>query len=420
MRKVISILTAMALSYGVMADDDYTFALSYGNVEPDKSVTLDNGITVVNFASGTDLNNLGLTAELPDGASVSPDPSSALIIDSQPEVFTVTYSDGTIKAFPYYFTAGRWFSVVIFSDPEVSVSVAQDSLKHWVNSIIGMEDGGNFAFQEAPWLTPSPDLVVCLGDMDDSKVTDASEIEAVFDLFTAESIPFVTLCGELDFVPDYWSDGSYGATSDGLTYDTVSLGVVTKYLESAQENGVSDVKVFTQEDGTFQPSPFTFTFNGVRFYAGQTYWFQKTHNYSSDAPTYYAPNDIIDSLEVFVEAHADEPSVWLQHYPLGCSDGVWEDSVYISTVVSPSNTAVYSDADDKREEYEKLVSQTKNPYLFAGHNHEESATDYTYKLNKATFTEYVTPYFAERGGAYVVLCHEGEGVKEVQTIYFDF
>ena len=139
------ILLAITWAYTfVLHAQDYTFGLQPENTKPDRIETVSNGATRFVFPAGTDLNQLGLEAVLPEGATVFPDPATARIRDNEPEIFTVTYADGTQKAFPYYFTAGRWFSVVLFGDPEINLTdrtgnnAKPENLSRWADGIIHM------------------------------------------------------------------------------------------------------------------------------------------------------------------------------------------------------------------------------------------------------------------------------------------
>lgn len=65
-----------------------------------------------------------------------------------------------------------------------------------------------------------------------------------------------------------------------------------------------------------------------------------------------------------------------------------------------------------------MISKTKNAYHFSGHVHTESVV--THQYNGVIFKDYIAPYFATNGQAWMVLCHEGEGVKEVQSVTFNY
>jgi hypothetical protein len=64
-----------------------------------------------------------------------------------------------------------------------------------------------------------------------------------------------------------------------------------------------------------------------------------------------------------------------------------------------------------------LITQTKNPYHFSGHNHVQAINNHTY--SGVTFKDHVAPYFAAGGGAWIVLCNSKDGVVEVKSVTFN-
>ena len=426
----------LALCAGIGARaQEYTFSLSSSKYTILEQSTTDNGAQLITFPAGADLNNAGLVYTVPEGATVSPTAEQARLRDCEIEFFTVTYADGTVKTFPYYFTAGRWFTAILFGDPEINLTnrdknnATPENLTKWANGIINMKGSGRYAFATNPKVKPAPDLVICMGDMDQDNEKSGNDIKAIFNLFTAKNIPFLTMCGNHDLVPDYWSgeSGDAGLTNgwDGGVFTCIkSLDLVKDYADKAVSNGIENLKRFEQSNGNGQIHPYTFTYKGVRFYIGQTYWFQKPFKYTKGLTgyytykNYYSPNGIISSLTDFVEANKETPSVWVQHYPISCEDRWWLDQNDVGRSIAPTDTPDYATATAKREKYLDLISKTKNPYHFSGHNHAQSIV--THSANGTAFRDYISPYFATKGGAWMVLCHEGEGVKEVQSVDFDY
>ena len=430
----------LALCAGIGARaQEYTFSLSSSKYTILEQSTMDNGAQLITFPAGADLNNAGLVYTVPEGATVSPTAEQARLRDYEIEFFTVTYADGTVKTFPYYFTAGRWFTAILFGDPEINLTdrtnnyATPANLTKWANGIINMKGSGRYAFATNPKVKPAPDLVICMGDMDQDNEKSGDDIKAIFNLFTAQNIPFLTMCGNHDLVPDYFSGETgdagltYGiGTEGGMNSNKLALSIVESYSSTAASNGIENLKTFTQSNGKVQIQPYTFTFKGVRFYIGQTYWFQKPYNnpyyslipYKKYDAVYYSPNGIISSLTEFVEANKETPSVWVQHYPISCEDRWWLDQNDVGRSIAPTDTPDYATATAKREKYLDLISKTKNPYHFSGHNHAQSIV--THSANGTAFRDYISPYFATKGGAWMVLCHEGEGVKEVQSVDFDY
>ena len=92
------------------------------------------------------------------------------------------------------------------------------------------------------------------------------------------------MVGNHDIVPDYW-DGdnpdkglTWGINDGGSYCNDVALSIVTNQLNTSKSYGVENVERFTDGTNHTQMQPFTFTFKGVRFYVGQTYWFQKPYS----------------------------------------------------------------------------------------------------------------------------------------------
>lgn len=413
----------------------YTFSLKASGATILEQSTESNGTQNLVFPAGTNLNALGLTAEVPAGAVVTPNPADAVIQDNELEIFTVTYSDGTKRAFPYRFTAGRWFTAILFGDPEVNLTdrpnnnATEANLTKWANNIVAMHNSGKFSFTANKHITPKADIVICMGDMDGDSETSGSAIKnSLFNVFTAANIPFITMAGNHDLVPDYWGSdtsdkGIKSNIGGGYAANNFALNLVTDYLNTAKNNGIENVQRFSQSSGEVQPQPFTFTYKGVRFYVGQTYWFQKPYNPPTTlvfegTATYYAPNGIISSLQSFVDANASTPSIWVQHYPIGCENRWWLDNNEGGYHIDPTDIPDYTTATQKRNKYMQMISQTKNPVHFSGHNHTESVRTHNYA--GTVIKDYVAPYFATAGGCFMVLCHEGEGVKEIQSVTFDY
>ncbi len=213
-------------------------------------------------------------------------------------------------------------------------------------------------------------------------------------------------------------------SSSSTSHNKVSLECIDKYKTTAQSNGIENLQEFTQANGEFQMKPFTFTFKGVRFYIGQNYWFQTPYDYtvasligncSLDAA--YPANDIVSSLTTFVDEHKSEPSVWVQHYPINCADRWWLDQDGSGNSQTITGTDNYPTAQNRRDKYMDLITQTKNPYHFSGHNHVQAINNHTY--NGVTFKDHVAPYFAAGGHAWMVLCNDKEGVVEVKSVTFN-
>lgn len=438
-----AMLVALAVGGGASAQMQFAFSSLPGNGQV-TTAQCDDGVTLLELPSGTDLSCLGdygLTVTV-DGAAVAasditPNPATTYVTDNEIEVFT--YRN---KAYAFRFTASAYFTAVLFSDPHIAqtdhdgTSVAD--MQGYVRSIVNMgkTGGQTFAFDALPHYVPTADIVFCLGDMDgDSEKSGSNFKSAVAGLNTA-GIPFLTMCGNHDLVPDYWTGDNpdkgltYGS-SGGASCNSVALTLVKDQAKEAQKHGIADYQTFTSNDNLTQFDPYTFTFRGVRFYIGQTYWFQKPYEKPGllTAAKYYAPDGLISTLDTFVGQHRDDASVWMQHYPFvaGSDCNRWwldqnDKGKYIKTEDASAygthdDVAVYTDASasavaqTKKDALAAIINKTKNPYCFSGHTHGYSRTTY------AGLTDYtVAGTGAVAGSALIVLMKSGEGVVEVKQV----
>lgn len=176
------------------------------------------------------------------------------------------------------------------------------------------------------------------------------------------------------------------------------MNLVKNQVDTAKYHGITDVEWITDGTKHTQLSPFTFTFQGVRFYCGQAYWFQKTYDKPTlfNSATYYAPDGVIKALETLVDQHAEEPSVWMQHYPFTYGsdcDRWWLDQSDVGKYIATADESEYGthistlgkyDTDQTAKNYAKkkkdkladIIKKTRNAIHFSGHVH--SYGDYTY------------------------------------------
>ena len=387
--------------------------------------TLADGSTLVQLPAGTDLNSGFITAATVGSESVSlsditPNPATTLITDGEIETFVY---DG--KAYSFRFTAGEYFTAVIFSDPHVAqddydgITVA--NMQAFVNNVINMgkEGGKRVTFSKIPKYVPTVDIVFCLGDMDKDKAS-GEDFKTATAGFNTAGIPFITMAGNHDLSPDLWDDGSKGVTwginDGGAYYDGVTLDLITAQNNTAAANGSFTIKTFTQSGGAVQIKPFTFTFKGVDFYCGQTYWFQKPYDKPNvlSAAKFYAPDGVINALSEHVESRAGKAAVWMQHYPFNYGsdcDRWWFNQNASGNSLDSEVTSAYATAAQKKDKLVEIISKTKNPVHFSGHVHATATNTYS------TLTDYTIDNTISNA-AYVVLCKEGEGVIEVKEIVF--
>lgn len=340
-----------------------------------------------------------------------------------------------------------YFTAVIFSDPHVEqtghdgagVATCQDYCKAIIN--LGKPGGKSYRFETFPDYTPTADIVFCLGDMDKDNEKSGKQFKAAFHALNAAGIPFITMLGNHDAVPDYWTgpDADYGLTRSGTQSNRVAMALVTAQLDTAQQHGVTHVTRLTDGTPHTQFEPFTFTFRGVRFYCGQTYWFQKPYTgtfvngkpLSAATGKLYAPDGVIKALEAFVDKHRKEPSVWMQHFPFTYGsdcDRWWLDQNDVGKYIKTCDPSAYGTDHDlgkwtddatarryakkKKDKLAELIKRTKNGVHFSGHVH--SFGDYTYD-GVRDYT--VAAPAISGGGMFLVLISEKEGVKEVKPIH---
>lgn len=424
LKRIFSLLTAILLITNGWAQ----MKLSFSEVEFSEEKLAD-GSTLITLPAGTDLNGfseLGMTATIAGQSvaldAITPNPSTTFVTDGEIEVFVY---DG--KAYSFRFTAGEYFTAVIFSDPHVAqddydgVTVA--NMQAFVNNVVNMgKDGGKkVTFSKAPKYVPTADIVFCLGDMDKDKAS-GDDFKTATAGFNTAGIPFITMAGNHDLSPDLWDDGSKGVTwgikDGGAYYDGITLDLITAQNNTAATNGGFTINTFTQSGGKVQIKPFAFTFKGVDFYCGQTYWFQKPYDEPSlvSAAKFYAPDGVIDALNTYVssEEHAGKAAVWMQHYPFNYGsdcDRWWLNQNASGNSLDSEVTSAYTTAAQKKDKLVEIISKTKNPVHFSGHVHATATNTYS------TLTDYTIDNTISNA-AYVVLCKEGVGVIEVQSVTF--
>jgi hypothetical protein len=436
-------LLVMAL-FAVNSFAQMTFTYSAEATES----TLADGSTLVQLPAGTDLNEaitgVKVGGNAVSAASVVPNPTETFITDGEIETFVY---DG--KAYSFRFIAGEYFTAVMFSDPHVDNEDIKNTLTGQVANIVNMgKEGGKVVnFANAPkGYVATADIVFCLGDMDEDKEEDAKGQyykDATAEFNTA-GIPFITLLGNHDLAPDYWTgeNGGNGLTggAGGAYYNDLSIEIAKEHLSQAQNNGISEVQIFKDNDlgsSVTQCEQFAFKYKGVRFYVGHTYWFQKPYKMNSgfgmyvSLDCYYAPDGVIEALDTYVEEHKNEASVWMQHYPFvygSDCDRWWVDQNDVGRFIKPTdaaNSAYYTsdksftegnpDVATKKNKLAEIINKTKSNtetgshVHFSGHVHSSSTQTYS------GITDYT---IGQPGKAYVVLCKEGVGVLEVQEVTF--
>lgn len=445
-KKLLSLCAGLLLSCSLMAQME----ILYDGTAPTKE-TLSDGTILVQFPEDAVFNTDDFASKITvtvdgnpvDNNAIVPNPATTFITDSEIETFVY---DG--KAYSFRFTAGEYFTMVIFSDPHVDTETEQTEIaaKTAYLAAIGTEGGASYTFNSLPGYTPKADIVFCLGDMDEDKEQDASSpgdyFKGATEVFHNNGIPFITLAGNHDITPDYWDNGTekgmtWGFNDGGQYYTEQSLDVVTDIYNTAASDGgnftVTTIKGTSGADN--EPGHFTFKYKGVRFYCANNYWWQKpwdSPGMLSDA-TYYSAQSTVKALEVVVQTNPNDASIWLSHFPFKTSGSTpnerwWLDQNNTGNAILPSDgDALYytSDAyttdgetiaDNKRGYVADVITQSKNPVHFSGHAHQFGEETITKGTSGKSFKDYTVDSIEEANAAYIVLCKGGVGVIEVKQI----
>ncbi|MBQ8360702.1 MAG: metallophosphoesterase [Bacteroidaceae bacterium] len=446
-KRFLGLIAAALLTTGAWAQMTFTYSVDVTESE------LADGSTLVQLNAGADLNGGFITGAKVGGQAVNlsditPNPAETFITDGEIETFV--YGG---KAYSFRFLAGEYFTAVIFSDPHVEqtsyggLTVANEQT--FVSNIcnMGKEGGKVVTFSKAPkGYVPTADIVFCLGDMDKDSESEGTNFTTAMQGFNDAGIPFITMAGNHDLVPDYWTgtDPDYGLTSGstgGSACNDKALSIIAnQWAKAAQFGGFT---VTTIKDGTShtQANPFVFEYKGVQFYCGQTYWFQKPYSGSYtvlagsvlSSATYYAADGVIDALETYVKANTAKPAVWMQHYPFvygSDCDRWWLDQNDTGMFLAPTDaassayytsTAAYNaeggnpDAKAKKDKLAEIIKLTKSNtetgehFHFSGHVHSNATNTYNGVTDKT---------IGQPGKTYVLLCKEGVGVVEIQEVSF--
>ena len=421
-----------------------------------------DGSTTVTLPSGTDLSGL-ITAVQVDGTAVSasdivPNPTTTKLNYDELKVFT--YQN---KAYGFRFTEDVWFTAVFISDCHTNQGSGHDGtsaadLTTMMNNIIAMGSDGRqkVQFEANTSYVPRTSIIFCLGDIDQDKGDDGSSgthtnfLNATAEVAKAAGVPFIFIAGNHDLSPDYWTGESpdRGATLSGSNADDKTIAAITDNNNYWNSQGVFDeaIHYFTDDSKAsyFQSKPFTFRFKDVRFYCAHTYWFQKLYKKPGllSSATYYAPDGVIGALNTFVEQHAEEASVWMQHYPWLAADcnRWWLDQndvgLYIPTAdnsaYGSSTTGIaYNDANAantlKKDPLSAIMMKAAGKVdgkvqHFSGHYHRFDDRTYTSTAAAANqvhdYTVAAPGNTSQTNNAFVVLMKRGVGVVEVKQAQF--
>ncbi|MBO7102525.1 MAG: metallophosphoesterase, partial [Bacteroidaceae bacterium] len=375
-----------------------------------------SGVTTKQLTDGSTLVELPVGSKLADLASygmsvtvegkkvelteLSPKPASTKIEDLEKIEFRYKR-----KKYAFRFTVGAFFTAVVISDSHTAqtkdASIENEYRYSEAIATMGMDEGKKFGFDNLPGYVPTTSIVLFLGDMDKDSKREDTEFAAAMSPILAHGIPFVPMLGNHDFVPDYWTGDNpgYGLTvTGGEPANRAALSTIEAYLDSAQrvKDPIKNVERINDGSSHTQANPFTFVFHNVRFYCGQTYWFQKPYSINSvmknEEPlarqsqfrmknedplvrqsqkqvrnkslslefgengdvssyslnkkraSYYAPDGVIDALRRKVEEHREDASIWMQHYPFVAGyncDRWWLDQTDVGRYIKTEDASIY-------------------------------------------------------------------------------
>lgn len=429
------------------------------------------GFTTITLPAGTNLSGL-VTGIKVDGKTVAAS-------QVKPNPMTTTWNYGELKVFVYNNKAygfrieeDVWFCGVFISDCHINQGSSHDGtssedMTRIMNNIIAMGKDGSkkvsFTTEGATNIVPKASIIFCLGDIDQDKGDDGSNgshdnfLNATAEVAKAAGVPFIFIAGNHDLSPDYWTgdDPDYGVTSSGANADNKTISAIVDNNSYWNGTGVFDENIQYFEDNSksvdFQSKPFTFKFKDVRFYCAHTYWFQKLYegtflkwgSSTLTKATYYAPDGVISALSSFVDNHADDASVWMQHFPwlAGSDCNRWwldqnDKGLYIPTSDESAYGSNISDiAYNNATQANKLKKDPLSAIMmkaagrtdgkvqhFSGHYHRFSDRTYTSTVNTNNkihdYTVAAPGNTEQSNNAYIVLFKRGEGVKEVVQAQF--
>ena len=464
MREKIGLLFAVLLLSIQGAFAQMTFSLNGADFN-DVAYRNTKGMTTVTLPAGTSLEGIITGVKIDgtdvDASAITPNPLTTKIKYGETKVFTHNN-----RAFGFVFEEDLWFCGVFISDCHINQGSGHDGtsteeMKRIMNSIIAMGKDGkkkvSFTTAGATNIVPKTSIIFCLGDIDQDKGDDGSSgthnnfLNSTAEVAKAAGTPFIFIAGNHDLSPDYWTGDNpdKGATFSGSNADNQTITAVTENNDYWNNANVFDENISYFTDDTksncFQSKPFTFKYKDVRFYCAHTYWFQKLYKRTSlfgDA-TYYAPDGVISALDTFVESHAGEASVWMQHFPwlAGRDCNRWwldqnDKGLYIPTTDSSlygSNTQgiAYNDANKanrlKKDPLSAIMMKAAGKVdgkvqHFSGHYHRFDDRTYQSTVNTSNkihdYTVAAPGNTEQSNNAFVVLFKRGEGVKEVIQTQF--
>ena len=345
-----------------------------------------------------------LQFSLPEGATISPDPNTVLRIPGKykSEQFTITSGTGvTGKPFTIQYYPDPVYTLVVLGDTEWNMRgypIQQAIID--ANKIAQIKREGRHSYKGHPAFKYNPELLMVVGDISPDRDNNPNDFLKVFDGCYRAGIKCMNLYGNHDWEPVQWEDNSYGYHS--IAGELSMQATRNRVKIAAQKSNINLFYLGQSPSGWGEPEPFAFTYRGVKYYCGNSFWFLPYYQtWTFFGPGLFKPADAtIQKLEEMVNRDTGYPVVWMQHYPL--SDYHWWDQFQYG--------GLYDGAESRQNKIKELIFQTKNPVFFAGHYHYSQVKRYSNGQGK-TFTEYVTPLFQSGGGSgYFALVSEKEGV----------
>ncbi|WP_163629812.1 hypothetical protein [Paludibacter sp. 221] len=390
-----------------------------GTIAPTSSFSVTKKLFLLD--KKTNLSTAKLSATIPEGASISPDPSKVTISDGAKINFKVTSENGETVTYQYTFYLDNFFTMIVGADSEIDMrNNSVSALQEYTKKIINLHNY-SYSYSDYSFIKPKTSLFIMAGDMDSDRGGQLSTFDNVFKQVTDAGIPMITIYGNHDWDPEYWgNDGNdEGYTYTGWQSNERTWNVVNTYIERSKNLGVSDVHVFYS--GHDEVYPFVFKFKNVRFYMGQNYWFQPPYYVPNpiafwESREFYSPDDniIIPLTNKINSEWKNDAAVWVQHYPLNCADKWWLNENGGGYSLSKHARGKWNTAAKRREKTKEMIRATKNPQFFAGHNHSEAIYTHTH-TDGTSFKEYIAGYYPT-GRVFMVLLREGIGVVEVKPI----
>ena len=444
-KRFIAIIVCALFTTSVWAQMTFTYSATASES------TMADGSTLVQLPANTNLNGGFIQSVTVGGKAVSldaitPNPKTTFITEGEIETFVY---DG--KAYSFRFLAGQYFTAVMFSDPHVAQDnyegTSVENMQAFVSEILklGKEGGKTITFAEAPkGYVPTADIVFCMGDMDKDSENSGTNFKNAMKGFNDAGVPFITIAGNHDLLPDHWHDKDNDKALNLLTasQNTTALNVIKDQYNKAKGFGGFEVETITDGRDLTHPGHFTFKYKGVRFYCANNYWFQKPYKVSTSI-THYAADGTIDALNDYVEDHANDASVWISHFPFYSEANDYNDAYERwwldqnnaphAVCVMPTDAAsseyyngginvAYTSAEGhalvekKQKALADIIVKSKNPRHFSGHSHRDDGADVTATNGKVFRDHTIQPAFNR--WAFVVLCKEGEGAIAVQRVQF--